>query len=319
VHVKKPGDGEVLIKIAGASINPVDWKLLAYNFFGLSFPYTLGVDLSGTIAEVGKDVKDFKVGDEVFTVVSPAKGSGAFAEYSIVDASRLAHKGSKLSHTQAAAIPVAFLSAWDGFTEIKTEAKQTILVPGGAGGVGHFIVQLAKIHGLTVIATGGNDDSLKVLKDLKVDHILNYKKDDIVPAVLKLTDGKGVDWVYDATYQASSFVTDAKAVKEGGTIVVLGDNIPKDGTDAHKEGEKKKAKWIKADLGRWCFPATHSAEVHKKHLVDPLDAAVKYFEEGKLVPHICQTIKLSEVIDALKDGEKGKSTQGKVAVDTTKQ
>jgi len=317
VPVKKPADDQVLVKIAAASINPVDYKLLLHNFFNLPYPFAFGADVSGTIVEVGKDVKDFKVGDEVFTVLNPAAGSASFAEYTIVDAARLAHKGSKVSHAQAASLPVAFLSAWDGFVEAKVEAKQTILVPGGAGGVGHFIVQLAKIFGLVVIATGGNDDSQKLLKDLKVDYVLNYKKEDIVASVLKLTDGKGVDFVYDATYTESSIAQNPKLVKEGGTIIVLGNNIPKEGTDANKALEAKKGKWVVADLGRYAFPKQSAAEL-KKHIVDGLNAAVKYIEEGTLKPHIHQTISLSEVPDTLIELSKGKSIQGKVVIDVTK-
>jgi len=247
-----------------------------------------------------------------------SRGAGSFAEYAAVDSTRLAKKGSKITHAEAAALPVAYLSAWDGFEEVKVEAKQTIFIPGGAGGVGHFIVQLAKIHGLTVIATGGNDDSLKLLKELKADHILNYKKDDIVASVLKLTDGKGVDLVYDATYLPDSIVTSAKTVKEGGTVIVLGDNIPKEDSDGYKAGEKKKVKWVKADLGRYSWGKLVTPETQKKHIVDPLVAGVKYIEEGKLKPQIHQTISLSQVPELLTELAKGKSVQGKIIVDVTK-
>jgi len=269
----------------------------------------------GQLPKWEKMLKTSKLVTKFFTAVNPGFGHATFAEYTVIDAARLAHKGSKVTHAQAASLPVAFLSAWDGFEAVKIESKQTILVPGGAGGVDHFIVQLAKIRGLTVIATAGNDDSLKLLKDLKVDHVIDYKKEDVVASVLKVTDGKGVDLVYDATYQESSIAQNPKLVKEGGTIILLGSNVPKDGTDAHKALEAKKGKWVVADFGPHVFPPTNSAEHLKKHIVDGLHAAVKYIEEGKLIPNIHETIKLSAVPDKLIELSKGKSVQGKIIVE----
>jgi len=241
IPVPTPNDGQAFIKVAAAGINPVDWKILWYNWTGLPLPHGLGTDVSGTIVAVGHDVKDFKVGDEVLTTTNLFTQIGTFAEYVISDTVRLAHKGSKVSHVEAGALPVAFLSAYDGFHKAKVEKGKTIFVSGGAGGVGHFIVQLAKIHGLHVISSGGKEDSLKVLKDLGVEHILNYAKDDVVEAVHKLTDGKGVDYVFDATYVPSSIENSAKVLKEGGTFIILGAANAENPAAKKLVGEKKKA------------------------------------------------------------------------------
>jgi len=311
--IPHPTDEQVLIKVGAASINPIDWKILNWNPFGFSFPFALGLDVSGTIATVGKNVKDFKVGDEVFTTLGFQ--GGAFAEYAVALPYGLAHKGSKLTHVQAAALPVAYLSALDAFAQIKVEAKQTIFIPGGAGGVGHYAVQLAKIHGLTVIASGGADASLALLKELKADHILNYKTENVVEAVLKLTDGKGVDWVYDATYLPDSILQSTKVIKEGGTVVVLGNtNLPKEGTDGGKVLAERKARFAEADLGRYSRADT-SAKDKKEHIADGLTEAVKYFEAGQIKPHIVQVIGLDGVIAALDAGAKGKTVAGKIVID----
>jgi len=310
--VPEPGEGQVLLKVHAAGLNPVDWKKLLYNFTGVPHPHGVGTDVSGTIVKLGPGVTDLKVGDDVFTTLSLYKPSGSFAEYAVSDASRLARKG-KLTHAQAAAIPVAFLSAWDGFVQVLWEKKQTIFVPGGAGGVGHFIVQLAKIFGLTVIASGGKEESLQILKDLGVDHVLNYSKQNVVEEVLKLTDNKGVDHAFDATYVETSFEQSAKVVKENGNVVVLG-SFNKPAESVQKILSEKKAKWIPCDLGQYSRP-TLSSEVERVHVQQGLDSARRFFEEGRLKPVITKTWKFAEIETALAELQAGKSTNGKAIVE----
>jgi len=313
--VPEPGEGQVLIKVHAAGINPVDWKKLLYNFVGLPHPHGVGTDVSGTVVKLGQGVTDFKVGNDVFTTLNLFKPSGSFAEYAVADTARLAHKGSKLTHVQAAALPVAFLSAWDGFVNVNWEKKQTIFVPGGAGGVGHFIVQLAKIYGLTVFASGGKDESIQVLKDLGVDHILNYSKQNVVEEILKLTDNKGVDHAFDSTYVASSFEQSAKAVKGGGNVVVLG-NQPSE--NVQKILAEKKAKWVYCDLGQYSKP-TLSDEVVRVHVAQGLAHARRFFEAGRLKPVITKTFAFHEIQTVLAELQAGKTYNGKTVVDFSKQ
>jgi len=295
----------VLIKVIAAGVNPVDWKLLFSNFMKLKLPAVLGCDFSGTIVQIGTEVKEFKVGDEVFAYASLAS-PGSFAEYVVVPEHRLVRKGSKVTHIQAASLPVAFLSAWDGFNQIKVEAKQTVYIPGGAGGVGHFAIQIAKHHGAVVISSGGKEDSLAVLKRLGVDHILNYSKDDVVGDVLKLTEGKGVDYVFDATYVSSSFATSAKTLKEGGTLVILGSTDPP--PETAKFVSERKGKLAKADLSRY----TSREDAVK--LGKGLTEANSLIEQGKLVP-ITKTLALGELAGALLEMQKGKTQPGKLVVE----
>jgi len=303
------------LKVHAAGINPVDWKLLHYNWINLPFPHGIGSDVSGVIVKLGPNVKDWKVGDEVFTQTSLLSSYGSFAEYTVTEAHRLAHKGSKLSHVQAASLPVAFLSAWDGFTRIPFESKQTIFVAGGAGGVGHFIVQLAKNFGLTVFASGGKEESLKVLKDLGVDHVLNYAKDNVVDEILKATDNKGVDHVFDSTYVASSFENSAKTLKEGGNFIILGNHQSSE--TLSKTLAEKKAKYVLADLGQFNFNPKVSAEVQRIHIAQGLDNARRYFEEGRLKP-ITKTTTFDEIVGLFDELHKGKTYNGKVVLEVAK-
>jgi len=313
--VPTPADGQVLLKIVAAGLNPVDWKILLYNWTNVPLPHTLGSDVSGVIVEVGKDVKDFKVGDEVFTTINLFSPWGSFAEYAVTEPSRLARKGNTVTHVQAASLPIAFLSAWDGFTKTAFEEKQTIYVPGGAGGVGHFIIQLAKIYNLNVISTGGKAESLQVLKDLGVNHILNYAKDNVVEEILKLTDGKGVDFVYDVTYQATSFETSAKVLKDGGTFIILGNKQAEDSA-VFKAVAAKKGQWVYADLLPYSRGKV-SAETQRARIATGLKDAVRYIEEGSLHP-IIKTISFNEILPTLQEMIKGKTPNGKVVYDSSK-
>jgi NADPH:quinone reductase-like Zn-dependent oxidoreductase len=316
VPIPTPKENQVLIKVVAAGINPVDWKILWWNWTEQPLPHVLGSDVSGIVVKVGSKVKDFKVGDQVFTTINLWE-AGSFAEYAVSNAARLSHKGSKVSHIQAASLPIAFLSAWDGVTKVKFEAKQSIYVAGGAGGVGHFIVQLAKIYGLRVFSSGGKDDSIALLKDFGVDVVLNYAKQNIVEEILKLTDQKGVDYVFDSTYQASSFEISAKVLKEGGTFIILGGtNLPKEDSTTGKLVAEKKGNFVLADLVPYSKPGV-TDEIQKTRVRGGLNDAIRYIETGQLKP-IIKTIGWSELIDTLHDMQKGKSQQGKVVFDLSR-
>ena len=138
---------EVLIRVHAAGVNPVDSAIrrgLVTEIFPVSLPWIPGSDVSGVIEEVGPDVTRFKKGDEVFALLNPAKG-GAYAEYVVVSESELTLKPKSLHHIRAAAIPVAAVTAWNAlFETAQLQPGQRVLIHGGAGGVGHFAVQLAK-------------------------------------------------------------------------------------------------------------------------------------------------------------------------------
>jgi NADPH:quinone reductase-like Zn-dependent oxidoreductase len=196
------GDDQVLIEVKAAGLNPVDWKIAYYNFFGAAFPFTLGFDVSGVVRKVGKNVVEFKEGDEVFGGVPLNIPHGSLSAYAVSIPNYLVKKPAKLDFVNAGAVCIAFISAYEAFVGAK--AGETVYIPGGAGGCGHYAVQIAKALGLKVITSGGRDDSIQFLeKELKADHVFNYKQKKPVEEVLRLTNGKGADLVYDSTYQNS--------------------------------------------------------------------------------------------------------------------
>ena len=168
----QPGDGEVLVRVHSAGVNPIDWKARAgylQAFMPLELPHIPGFDLAGTVAEVGAAVLEFAQGDEVF-----GRGSGTYAEYAVAPAATLAPKPAAVSFDQAATLAVGGVTAWAGlFEAAKLEAGQRLLVHGGAGGVGSFAVQLGHWKGAQVIGTA-SARNLDLMRALGADEVVDY-------------------------------------------------------------------------------------------------------------------------------------------------
>ncbi|WP_028699997.1 NADP-dependent oxidoreductase [Pseudomonas monteilii] len=161
-----PNDDQVLIDVAGSGINPIDWKILSgamKEFIPMSFPYTPGVEVAGTIAAVGKNIHEYALGDEVFGFIGIG---GGYATQALATPDKLAHKPDGLSLLHAGGIPAAALTAWQALHEhAEIKPGQTVVIHGAAGGVGSFAVQLARLAGAHVVATGSarNRDYLRSL------------------------------------------------------------------------------------------------------------------------------------------------------------
>lgn len=171
----RPVDGEVLIKVRAASVNPIDYKIRAGEFKpdGLQIPMTLGRDVAGVVEEVGPNVTDLKVGDEVYTLLD--RDHGGYAEYTLAKEENVAKKPQALDYIRAAGVPLAATTAWQGlFDHGKLKAGERVLIHGAAGGVGHFAVQFAKDRGAYVIATARIEDH-ELLRTLGADEVIDYR------------------------------------------------------------------------------------------------------------------------------------------------
>jgi NADPH:quinone reductase-like Zn-dependent oxidoreductase len=208
-----PGPDEVLIKIYAASVNPIDWKMRAGHvkeFFPLTFPSTLGWDVSGIVEEAGDNVTQFKRGDEVYALV---KGGG-YAEYVVTKAPVVAKKPRTLDHIHAAAVPVAGVTALQALFEVaQLRAGQKVLIHAAAGGVGNFAVQLAKAKGAYVIGTASSKNQA-FLGELGVDKVVDYQKTRFEDTV------RDVDVVLD-TVGGETLERSFKVLKKGGILVSL--------------------------------------------------------------------------------------------------
>lgn len=150
--------GELLVEVRAAGVNPVDWKIRSGMFGNASegdLPAVLGSEVSGVVRGVGKDVDGFAENDEIFGSVAP--GSGAFAEYTLVTAGAAARKPPQVSFNDAATLPVAAATAYDGVTQLGLKEGQTLLINGIGGGVGVAAAQIARDLGMNVVGTGSED------------------------------------------------------------------------------------------------------------------------------------------------------------------
>lgn len=210
--------GRLLVKVYAAGVNPSDWKIrqgLFQKWRPLTFPATLGGDFSGVVTEISQGVTGFKVGDEVYgRALTGPDASGSFAEFLSVAAANAAFKPKRLSHLEAAAVPLAGVSAWQALVDhVGLQVGQKILIQGGAGGIGGFAVQIAKYLGAHVIATAGTND-VDYVRGLGADEVVDYQKQSFVELV------RDVDAVFDtvggAVYDKSLLV-----LKTGGIIVSM--------------------------------------------------------------------------------------------------
>jgi NADPH2:quinone reductase len=215
-HIARPvpGKGQVLVRIHAAGVNPLDTKIAigAGAHARQKLPAVLGLDLAGTVVELGEAVDGFTPGQEVFGMAGGIGGAqGTLAEYIAVDARLIASKPHALGMREAAALPLVFITAWEGLVDhANVRSGQRVLIHGGAGGVGQVAVQLAKARGAEVYATGsaGSLDFIRSLGATAID----YQAQGVEAYVEQYTAGEGFDIVYD-TVGGSTLDASFKAVK----------------------------------------------------------------------------------------------------------
>jgi NADPH:quinone reductase-like Zn-dependent oxidoreductase len=194
-----PAHGEVLVRVEASGVNPIDTKIVAgaAAHARVTPPAILGIDLAGVVSEVGPGVSRFRAGDEVYGMAGGIGGlPGSLAEFTAADADLLALKPVRLSMTEAAALPLAVITAWEGLVDRAAVGPgQLVLVHGGAGGVGHVAVQLARSRGAAVFATG-TGHSLAVIRALGATPI-DYRVTPVEAYVASATGGAGFDVIFD--------------------------------------------------------------------------------------------------------------------------
>ncbi|MFI9276114.1 zinc-dependent alcohol dehydrogenase family protein [Kitasatospora sp. NPDC052896] len=193
------GAGQVLVRIIASGVNPLDMKISAGAAAHAKrvLPAVPGLDLAGIVEEVGPEVHDFAPGDEVYGLTGGVGDlQGSLAEYAAVDARLLARKPRALTMRQAAAIPLVAITAWEGLVDrAGVHAGQKVLVHGGAGGIGHVAIQIARARGAEVYATG-SARSLATIEQLGATPI-DYTATTSAQYVAQYTGGEGFDVVYD--------------------------------------------------------------------------------------------------------------------------
>ncbi len=300
-----PGDTEILIEVHAAAVNPVDTKLRSGKFRApVEFPLVPGFDVSGVVREIGAQVTRFRPGDAVYAS-PPLFRPGAHAQYVVVDERVAARKPSSLSHVEAAAVPLALLTAWELLYDMAdVQSGQTVLIHAAAGGVGHLAVQLAKARGCVVLGTASADDSFALLDQLGIDHAINYKSEGVKDRVMQITDGRGCDAVFDFVGQDVFLSSlDLVAVRGGlGTIV----GIPADAdlTPLFLKSASLHAEFMGATAMTGRTPAHHRAI---------LKEAAGLIDAGSLQPHVSRIFPLDQLAEAHALQETGTVT-GKLVI-----
>jgi NADPH:quinone reductase-like Zn-dependent oxidoreductase len=282
--IPSPAAGQVLVKVKAASVNPVDFKWRKKGPF-TAFPVVLGWDIAGTVEALGPGVSDFQLGDQVFGMVGfPGLGQ-AYAEYAVAAVGDIAQMPASLDHGQAAAMALAALTAHQAFEQMALTAGQTVLIHAGAGGVGHFAVQLAKARGATVIATASERNREFVL-GLGADRVVDYRQQPFESQI------EPVDAVFDCV-GGETLNRSFAVVKPGGWLVTI---------VGKPSGE---------------LAAQHGIQA-AQILVHPskanLEMLAALVEAGQLRPHISQRFGLAAVAEAHQALESGR-TVGKIVLE----
>ncbi len=220
----KPSEGEVLVRVVACGLNPLDLKIRSGDAAHAKHPVplVLGVDLAGVVEEIGPGVTTFKVSDEVYGMTGGVGGiQGSLAQYAAVDADLLALKPSRLTMREAAALPLAFITSYSGIVDrAQLKAGQTVLVQGGAGGVGSISVQLARALGGLVWATVSERDQ-EVISRLGATPI-DYRAQSVEQYVESCTRGEGFDLVVDTVGGATLDASFAAVTHFGHVVSALG-------------------------------------------------------------------------------------------------
>jgi NADPH:quinone reductase-like Zn-dependent oxidoreductase len=305
-EIKKPvpNDDQILIKVRAAAVNPFDWHLMEGNPYimrmgvGLRKPKDprLGVDLAGQVEAVGKNVTEFKPGDEVF-----GARNGAFAEYVCARADRaVVLKPANVSFEQAASVGIAAVTALQGLRDKgHVQTGQKVLINGASGGVGTFAVQIAKSFGAEVTGVCSTRN-LDLVRSLGADHVIDYTKEDFTKSEQRY------DLILDnvGTQPLSGF---RRALTPKGICVMIGGGGPNDGGLIGPMARPIKAlllsPFISQKMGMFM------AELNKKDLTILGDL----MQSGKVTPVIDRTYPLSQIAEAMRYLEKGHA-RGKVVI-----
>ncbi|MGW3206924.1 NADP-dependent oxidoreductase [Streptomyces sp. NPDC001135] len=283
VERPEPGPNQVLVRVRAAGVNPTDWKHRATGGFLGEPPFVLGWDVSGEVVATGIGAAAFRPGDEVFGMLPYPYGHGSHAEYVIAPVRALTHKPATIDHTQAGALPLVSLTAWQALTEhADLRPGQRVLIHAAAGGVGHVAVQIAKARGAYVIGTAsaGKHD---FLREIGVDEPVDYRTTDVTEAV------RDVDVVLD-TLGGDTSVDSLKVLRPGGVVVSI---LPMGSEEFYDEAERLGVRAV-----RMLVDADRAG----------MEKIAELAESGKLKATIAGTFPLSDAAKAHEVGDTGRTT-----------
>ena len=299
--------GHNLLKVSAKSVNTVYTKIRQMGEqlpISPQLPAVLGMDFAGTVTAVGEGVDKFKVGDEVYGCAGGlADLQGTLAEYMLADADLVAHKPKSLTMKQAAAIPLVGITAYEGLLRANIAQNQTVLVHGGAGGVGHIAVQIANYFGAKVYATGSDEQQQGIIEDFDATFI-NYKTQTVADYVNQYTQGAGFDLVYDSV-GGGNLNNSFEAAKLNGQIATTVSLVEMDLSTAHFKG-------LSLHVVFMLIPMLHS--IGRAEHGEILAKLAQMADEGKLKPIVDEPNFTLEQIGQAHDRLASGDAVGKVVV-----
>lgn len=295
--------GAVRIKVHAAGVNFADLLLIAGQYQEKpAFPFTPGSEAAGVITEVGAGVSNLKPGDRVIAL----SGLGAFAEEAVVDAARVLPIPDGMEFPEAAGFPVAYGTSHGALEwRARLQPGEWLLVTGAAGGVGLTAVEIGKAMGARVIACASSPEKLAIAQQHGADHIIDYSKEDIRERVKAITGGRGADVIYDPV-GGDAFDTCLRSIAWGGRIIIIGFAA---GRVSQIPANIVLVKNIDVIGFYWGSYQKHKPEL----LGSSFQQLFRWFEEGRVHPHVSHKFPLSQAAEALQLLQKRKST-GKVVL-----
>ncbi|MFJ1300056.1 zinc-dependent alcohol dehydrogenase family protein [Pseudomonadota bacterium AL_CKDN230030165-1A_HGKHYDSX7] len=272
-----PQAGEVLVRVHATSINPLDYQVRRGDYpESVPLPAITGHDVSGVVEAVGPGVTAFAPGDEVWYTPQIFQGSGSYAEYHVASESIIGKKPASLSHLEAASLTLVGGTAWEALVvRAGLRVGESILIHGGAGGVGHVAIQLAKAIGARVLTTA-REANAEFVRGLGADVVIDYEQEDYVEAVMRETGGQGVDVVFD-TIGGDTLSRSADVLAQLGRVVSI--------VDIAKPQNLLQA-WGKNASYHFVFTRQHRGKL------DELSALI---ERGQLRPHVGAVYSLADI------------------------
>lgn len=292
-----PQAGQVLVRVHATSINPLDFQVRRGDYPDLvQLPAITGHDVSGVVEAVGPGVTSFVPGDEVWYTPQIFDGQGSYAEYHVAAESIVGKKPAALSHLEAASLTLVGGTAWEALVvRAALRVGETILIHGGAGGVGHVAIQLAKAIGAKVFTTVREANS-EFARSMGADVVIDYEKEDYVDAILRETAGRGVDVVFD-TIGGNTLSRSPDALAQLGRVVSIVDiALPQNLVQA----------WGKNASYHFVFTRQNRGKL------DELSALI---ERGQLRPHVGAVYSLADIpIAHARLESPNNGIQGKIAI-----
>ncbi|MBB1593391.1 zinc-dependent alcohol dehydrogenase family protein [Achromobacter sp. UMC46] len=289
-----PHTGQVLVRVHATSINPLDYQVRRGDYPDLvPLPAITGHDVSGVVEAVGPGVTAFSPGDEVWYTPQIFDGQGSYAEYHVAAEAIVGKKPPSLSHLEAASLTLVGGTAWEALVvRAALRVGETILIHGGAGGVGHVAIQLAKAIGAKVFTTV-RESSADFARGLGADGVIDYEKEDYVEAVMRATGGRGVDVVFD-TVGGHTLSRSPDALAQLGRVVTIVDIA---------QPQNLVQAWGKNASYHFVFTRQHRGKL------DELSALIA---RGQLRPHLGAVYSLADIplaharLEAPNNGIQGK-------------